>query len=114
MYAPTTVHLEAAYKILRYLKKYLGLGLFNKAMGVFSIEAYSDADYVGSLTNRRSTSGSVPFFGRHLVTWKSKKQLVVACSSAKAEFRSMVHSICELLWICRMLAELGCVIPAPM
>ncbi|RVX15414.1 ATP-dependent Clp protease proteolytic subunit-related protein 4, chloroplastic [Vitis vinifera] len=38
---------------------------------------------------RRSTSGYFTFVGGNLVTWKSKKQNVVARSSEEAEFRGM-------------------------
>ncbi|RVX10895.1 Retrovirus-related Pol polyprotein from transposon TNT 1-94 [Vitis vinifera] len=48
---------------------------------------------------RRSTSGYFTFVGGNLVTWKSKKQNVVACSSAEAEFRGMTLGLCEALWL---------------
>lgn len=38
---------------------------------------------------------------------RSKKQTVVARSSAEAEFRSMAHGICEGIWLQRILKELG-------
>jgi hypothetical protein len=41
------------------------------------------------------------------VTYKSKKQNVIALSSAKAEFRGMTKGLCEILWIKRLLKELG-------
>ena len=37
--------------------------------------------------------------------WRSKKQAVVACSSAEAKFRATTHAICELLWIKSILAD---------
>ncbi|XP_014511358.1 uncharacterized protein LOC106770050 [Vigna radiata var. radiata] len=43
----------------------------------------------------------------NLVTWRSKKQKVVARSNAEAEFRGMTYGICELLWIRSVLADLG-------
>ncbi|RVW15128.1 Retrovirus-related Pol polyprotein from transposon TNT 1-94 [Vitis vinifera] len=52
-----------------------------------SIEVYTDADWAGAVDDRRSTSGYFTFVGGNLVTWKSKKQNVVARSSAEAEFR---------------------------
>lgn len=42
-----------------------------------------------------------------MVTWRSKKQFVVARSSAEAEFRAMAQRVCETLWLEILLAELG-------
>ena len=41
------------------------------------------------------------------MTWRSKKQSIVARSSAKAEFKAMAHGICEGIWLQRILKELG-------
>ena len=43
----------------------------------------------------------------NLVSWKSKKQIVVARSSAESEYRAMTHATSELLWIKYFLEELG-------
>ncbi|RVW49190.1 Retrovirus-related Pol polyprotein from transposon TNT 1-94 [Vitis vinifera] len=56
---------------------------------------------------RRSTSGYFTFVGGNLVTWKSKKQNVVARSSAEAEFRGMALGLCEALWLRLLLQDLG-------
>ncbi|RVW25498.1 Retrovirus-related Pol polyprotein from transposon RE1 [Vitis vinifera] len=56
---------------------------------------------------RRSTSGYFTFVGGILVTWKSKKQNVVAHSSAEAEFRGMTLGLCEALWLRLLLQDLG-------
>ncbi|RVW31776.1 Retrovirus-related Pol polyprotein from transposon RE1 [Vitis vinifera] len=42
-----------------------------------------------------------------LVTWKSKKQNVVARSSVEAEFRGMALGLCEALWLRLFLQDLG-------
>ena len=47
------------------------------------------------------------------MTWRSKKQSVVARSSAEAKYRSMAHGICEVLWIRRILKELKVHSPPP-
>ena len=70
------------------------------------VEAYIDYDYGGSVIDKRSTSGYCTFVGGNLVTWRSKKQTVVARSSAEAEFRAMAQGVCELLWIKIILTEL--------
>lgn len=64
--------------------------------------------------DRRSTSGYCSFVGGNLVTWRSKKQNVVARSSAEAEFRAVAHGICEIMWIRRLLEELKMTGSSPM
>lgn len=61
------------------------------------MEAYTNTDYAASLVDRRSTLGYCTFLGGNLITWRSKKQNVVARSSPEAEFRAMALGICELL-----------------
>jgi hypothetical protein len=46
------------------------------------------------------------FIGGNLMTWRSKKQNVVALSSAEAEFRGMAKGLCELLWLKGLLTEI--------
>ncbi|RVW43409.1 Retrovirus-related Pol polyprotein from transposon RE1 [Vitis vinifera] len=70
-------------------------------------EVYSDADWAGNIIDRWSTSGYCSFVWGNLVTWKSKKQSVVARSSAEAEYRALAQGICEGIWIKRVLSELG-------
>jgi hypothetical protein len=41
-----------------------------------------------------------------LVSWKSKKQTVVARSTAKAEYRAMALGVAEMLWLRALLVEL--------
>ena len=49
----------------------------------------------------------------NLVTWRSKKQMVVSRSSAEAEYRGMVNGVCELLWIKRILRDIGVSLMSP-
>ncbi|RVX01051.1 putative mitochondrial protein [Vitis vinifera] len=84
--------MTAVIRILRYLKMTPGKGLFFQRTTNKEIEIFSDADWVGSVTDRRSTSGYCSFVWGNLVTWRSKKQSVVARSSAEAEFRAMAQA----------------------
>lgn len=103
---PTEEHMTAVYRILRYLKMTPGKGLLFRKTTKREVELYSDADWAGSITDRRSTSGYCTYVWGNLTTWRSKKQAVVARSSAEAEFRAMAHGICEGIWLKRLLAEL--------
>nr|CAN71314.1 hypothetical protein VITISV_019317 [Vitis vinifera] len=92
MHNPGEQHMNAVMRILRYLKNASGKGiLFAKNVDHQSIEVYTNADWAGG----------------NLVTWKSKKQNVVARSSAEAEFRGMALGLCEALWLRLLLQDLG-------
>nr|GEY95176.1 putative RNA-directed DNA polymerase [Tanacetum cinerariifolium] len=100
MHSPSKDHMEALYRILRYLKGSPGNGLFFEEKKTnHQVSGYTDADSAGDRTYIKPTSGYFTFIGGNLITWRSNKQKVVARSSAEAEYRGMVHGVCELLWI---------------
>ena len=101
MHDPRSSHMNAVYRILRYLKSSPGKGLFYTKQGSIQVECYTDADWAGSLDDRRSTSGYCTFVGGNLIAWRSKKQSVVARSTAEAEFRAMAHGVCVSCCGCR-------------
>jgi hypothetical protein len=114
MHAPSKEHMEVVYRILRYLKGSPGRGLLFTKNSISNIEGYTDSDWAGDQTTRKSTSGYFTFVEGNLVTWKSKKQKVVARLSAEAEFRGMAHGVCELMWIRNILRDLGIEYTEPM
>jgi len=89
------------------LKTSPGKGLLFAKHSHLRVEAYTDADWAEFVTDRRSTSGYFTFVGGNLVTWRSKKQNVVARSSVEAEFRAMAQGICEVLWVKSLLKDIG-------
>ena len=111
---PTEEHMEAVNRILRYLKMTPGKGLYFRKNTRKDIEVFVDADWAGSITDRRSTSGYCTYVWGNLVTWRSKKQPVVSWSSAEAEFRAMALRICEGIWLERLMRELGILTSEPM
>ena len=81
--------MQAAQHILRYLKDEPSLGILLSNSPTFDLQAYCDADWASCPHDRRSVSGLVVFFGSTLIAWKSKKQVTISLSSAKAEYQSL-------------------------
>jgi len=96
MHDPRERHLQAVNRIIQYLKASAGKGLLFKKGENLSMKIYTDVDYAESIVDRRSTTSYCMFLGGNLVTWRSKKQNVVARSSAEAEFRAMAQGVSEL------------------
>ncbi|CAH9118288.1 unnamed protein product [Cuscuta europaea] len=96
---PREPHMQAALRVVRYLKNAPGLGLFYPSENSLQIQAFSDSDWATCPTTRKSITGFCVFLGKSLVSWKSKKQSTVSRSSSEAEYRALASLTCELQWI---------------
>jgi hypothetical protein len=67
---------------------------------------YTDSDFVGSIDDRKSTSGYVFILGSGEVAWASKKQPIVTLSSTDAEHVATTTTACQVVWIRIILNEL--------
>ena len=104
---PTESHLTAAKRILRYLKGTIDLCLMYQKTGDTELRAYSDADWAGDHDDRHSTSGSICQLSGGAVSWLSKKQASIALSTAEAEYIALCATAQEVVWLRRLLSELG-------
>ncbi|XP_019255059.1 PREDICTED: uncharacterized protein LOC109233636 [Nicotiana attenuata] len=73
MHCPKESHMEAAFKVVRYLKEVPGLGLLMPAQNTNMLSAYCDSDRGTCLQTRRFVTGYLVKFGDALISWKSKK-----------------------------------------
>ncbi|GJT16529.1 ribonuclease H-like domain-containing protein [Tanacetum coccineum] len=89
MHDPREPHLAALKRILRYLRGTLDFGLQLYASPSTYLVAYTNADWAGCPTTRRSTSGYCVFLGDNLLSWSAKRQHTLSRSSAEAEYRGL-------------------------
>ena len=66
-----------------------------------------DADWAGNVSDRRSTSGFMFSFGSGAVSCSSKKQPTIALLSTEAEYRGAAIVACEVVWLQKLLSDLG-------
>ncbi|XP_058449106.1 uncharacterized protein LOC131429072 [Malaya genurostris] len=97
----------AAKRVLRHLKGTadwkLRLGGLNKG----DLEAFSDSDWAGDPTTRKSTTGFVVFFAGGAVSWASRRQSCVSLSSMEAEYVALGETCQEVIWLRHLLEDLG-------
>ena len=71
---PTSDHLSAAKRVLRYVKGTLNFSLrYSKHKSYDALCGYSDSDFAGDMDDRKSTSGYVFFMGSSIICWRSMK-----------------------------------------
>ncbi|RVW76793.1 Retrovirus-related Pol polyprotein from transposon RE1 [Vitis vinifera] len=114
MQSPREEHLDAAYRVVRYLKKGPGQGIVLKADNDLQLYCYSDSDWASCPLTRRSISGCCVKLGTSPISWRCKKQGTISRSSAEAEYRSMAMAASELTWLKSLLASLGVLHDKPM
>ncbi|XP_071708330.1 uncharacterized mitochondrial protein AtMg00810-like [Rutidosis leptorrhynchoides] len=113
MHDPREPHFAALRRIICYVQGTLDLGLDLFSSSTPTLVAYSDADWAGCPSTRRSTSGYCVFLGNNLLSWSSKRQQTPSRSSAEAEYRGVANAVAETCWIRNLLRELHCPLTSP-
>jgi transposase InsO family protein len=107
MSEPGISHMKAAKRIVQYLATHKSLDLhYRRTSSTLEITAYSDADFAGDLSTRKSTSGFVIFINGQPVSWKSAKQTSVSTSTVEAEYIAAALAAKEALWIRNLVEEI--------
>ena len=105
---PTERDVVRVKRILRYLRGTSNYRLVYKndhEKGV--LICYSDADHGGDLSTGRSTSGVLCLYSGAPISWMSQRQASVAISTTEAEIVAASEAAREIIWIKRLLTELG-------
>ena len=104
---PTTAHWTLVKRILRYVGGTADLGLLYTPGGNQELVGYSDSDFAGDINDRKSTSAYTFIKSGALISWRSKKQTVVAQSTAEAEYVALAAAAQEAIWLRRLLEDFG-------
>ena len=119
---PQQHYLGMAKRVLRYLRKTYKQSLtYTRWLSERTekpgnpIEGFTDSDWAGDATDRHSTSGYLFLYGQTAISWKAKKQSLIALSTTEAEYVGASEASKEAIWLCRMLYEILSVFadPAP-
>ena len=111
---PTKADWNNVKYILRYLKGTYQMGiLYQTGYQTGVLTMYSDADYAGDISTRRSTSGVVCQYMGGPVSWLSQKQKSVALSTTEAEFMAASEAAKEIIWLSRLFSEITTLTETP-
>jgi hypothetical protein len=104
-------HLSLAKRVLRYLQQTKDLGLIYGKDG--SLHGFSDSDWAGDLGDRKSTGGFIFLLSGAAISWKSKKQTIVALSTTEAEYIAASEAARESIWLQRLSDDLAIISSVP-
>jgi len=100
-------HWSAVKRVFRYLQGTKKLGVrFVRGEGELELTVYADADFANA-GDAKSVSGYACMLGGGVVSWSSKKQSTVALSTTEAEYIALTHASKQLIWIRRLLNDIG-------
>jgi hypothetical protein len=103
---PRCFHLVSAKHVMRYLKGTLDFGLCYTGDHDFRLIGYTDSDWAGSVSDRKSTSRCCFNLGSAMTSWQSRKQSSIALSTKKVEYIAACSTSCESIWLQNLLAGL--------
>jgi hypothetical protein len=106
MSTPTTTHLAAAKRVLRYIRGTLHHGI-EFTPGPLTLSAYINADWAGDPDDCRSTSRLLVYLGNNAITWSAKKQPTMSRSSTQSEYRALAIASAKICWLSTLLKDLG-------
>ncbi|KAF5764205.1 putative RNA-directed DNA polymerase [Helianthus annuus] len=107
MQKPSVYHYSKAKRIMRYLAGTVGFGLWYGKTNNVKLLGFTDSDWAGTSEDMKSLSANAFFLGTGVISWMSKKQAVVALSTAEAEYVAAGTGACQAIWMRKMLKELG-------
>ena len=81
-------------------------GLWYPKRNNFTLKAFTDVDWVGSIDDRKSTSGAAFYLGDCLVSWPSKKKTSISLSTVEAEYIVVASCCTQVIYMKQTLEDL--------
>ena len=110
---PRKSHMQAAKRLLRYLKYSRNRGLMVDITDNLDINGYCDASHGDCKDSRKSTAGWFMRLGNNVIAWKAKKQTYVARSTFEAEYGAMSDLVHNILYLQHVKREARTKVNAP-
>ena len=96
----------AAKRVLRYLAGSIAKPLvYSRDHPLGGLLGFCDADWAGCKDSRQSTSGWILKLAGAAISWFSKKQPVIATSSAESEYIAMASCAQETMFFRQLAAS---------
>ncbi|CAI7798024.1 unnamed protein product, partial [Closterium sp. NIES-53] len=89
------------------VRQRLQRGAAELSKGEMLLTCYTDASFNSVKADGTSIGGYVCLFGGGAVSWHSKKQNEVGLSSCETEYMALHHGVKEVVWLRRLLEEIG-------
>jgi hypothetical protein len=103
---PRLVHLVAAKHVMRYLKGTLDFGLCYTRDHDFRLVGYTNSDWAGSVSDRKSTLGCCLILGSSMSSWQIRTQSSISLSTTEAEYIAACFASGESIWLRKLLKRL--------
>jgi len=103
---PAKHHQQAVKHLVRYLRSTKGMGI-QYGPETPNLTGYSDADYGGDKSDRKSTTGNVFLLAGGAVSWLSRKQRSVSTSTTEAEYIALSTCAKQAVWLAQLLRDIG-------
>ena len=91
---------------MRYLKGTIDFGLYYDGSHEYRLYVYTDADWAGIVSDRKSTLGGCYSLGSAMISWFSRNQSSVALSTVEAEYIAACSASCEAIWLRKLMLGL--------
>lgn len=96
-----------AQYVLHSIKNAPGQGIFLSSTSSLQLNVFYDANWARYQDTHKLTIDYYIFIGRSLISWKTKKKVIVSHLSAKAEYHYMVTIYCEVTWLQNIFRDLA-------